>query len=97
MTIATKPFDPAKYFPDDEAQIDLITDALESGHAGYIASALGMIAKARGMTAVAKETGLSRQALYAALNEEGNPTLETVMKVLDVLGLQLSAKARVDA
>jgi probable addiction module antidote protein len=95
MAIKTKPFDAAKHFPDDASQIDVITDALASGHAGYIAAALGTVARARGMTAVAGDTGLSRQALHKALSEDGNPTLGTVMKVLDALGLQLAAKARV--
>ncbi len=94
MAIKTKPYDAAKHFPDDESQVDLISDALATGHVGYIAAALGTIAKARGMTAVAGETGLSRQSLHKALSEDGNPTLDTVMKVLDALGLQLEAKAK---
>lgn len=95
MVTKTTPFDAAKYFVDDEDQIDLISDALATGHAGYIAAALGTIAKARGMSHVAGETGLSRQALHRALSEDGNPTLTTVLKVLDALGLQLTAKAKV--
>lgn len=94
MTLTTKPFDAAKYYSNEADQIDLIGEALASGHPGYIASALGTIAKARGMTGVANETGLSRQSLYSALSEEGNPRLDTVMKVLDALGLELVAKAR---
>jgi len=46
------------------------------------------------MTAIAADTGLSRQALHKALSEEGNPTLDTVVRVLDALGLQLEAKPR---
>ena len=95
MAIKTKPFDAAKHFPDDDSQIDLITDALSTGHVGYIAAALGNIAKARGMTAVANDTGLSRQSLHKALSEGGNPTLDTVMKVLEALGLTLEAKPKV--
>lgn len=94
MPIKTKPFDAAKYFGTDEAQIDLVTDALKTGDAGYIAAAIGTIAKARGMTEVAREAGLSRQALHKTLADDGNPTLGTVMKVLGVLGLRLEAKAR---
>lgn len=100
MTIATKPFDAAKYTNTPEAQEELLVDALETGHAGYIAAALGTIARARGMGQVAVETGLSRQALYAALSEGGNPTLDTVLKVTKALGLELTArhpKALVDA
>ena len=92
MGIKTKPFDAAKYITSDEDQVDLITDALESGHAGYIAAALGTVAKARGMTEVATQAGLNRQALYAALREGGNPTLDTVLKVVHALGLELTVK-----
>lgn len=94
MAIKTKPLDAAKYFPDDASQIDVITDALESGHVGYIAAGLGTVARARGMTAVAGDTGLSRQSLHKALSEDGNPTLDTVMKVIGALGLRLEVKTR---
>lgn len=94
MAIKTKPFDAAKHFPSDAAQIELIRDAIKEGHVGYIAAALGTIAKARGMTKVADEAGLSRQSLHKALSEAGNPTLDTIMKVLDALGLQLDVKER---
>lgn len=95
MAIRTKPFDAARHFATDEAQLDLIADALESGHPGYIAAALGTVAKARGMTHVATAAGLNRQALYTALQKDGNPTLGTVMKVLDVLDLKLQVAPRV--
>ena len=88
----TIPFDPTVYFSTDDAQLSLIRDALDSGDAGYIANAIGMIAKARGMTEVANETGFSRTTLHAALSESGNPTLETVTKVLASLGLKLTAE-----
>lgn len=94
MTIKTRPFDAAKHFASDADQIDLITDALQTGHAGYIAAALGTVAKARGMSDVAAETGLNRQSLYAALRDGGNPTLETVLKVVDALGLELTVKGK---
>ena len=90
----TRPFDAAAYFTTADAQLELIGDALRSGHAGYIASALGTIAKARGMGSIATATGLNRQSLYTALTEEGNPTLDTVMKVLDTVGLELVAKVK---
>lgn len=94
MVTKTKPFDAAKHFGSDEAQVDLVTDALETGHAGYIAAALGTVARARGMSDVAADTGLSRQSLYSALSEGGNPTLDTVLKVVHALGLELTVKAR---
>lgn len=93
MAIKTAPFDAAKYLGTREAQAELLSDALESGEAGYIAAALGTIARARGMSVVAEETGLSRPALYSALKEGGNPTLDTVMRVARVLGVELKAVA----
>lgn len=92
MTIKTAPFDAAKYLGSREAQAALFSDALESGDSGYIAAALGTIARARGMTQVAEEAGLSRPALYAALRAGGNPTLDTVMRVAKVLGVRLRAE-----
>lgn len=94
MTTPTTPFEAAKYLSSTKDHADLLTDALESGHAGYIAAALGVVAKSRGIAQLAAETGLSRQALHKALSENGNPTLGTILKVLDALGLQLEAKAR---
>jgi probable addiction module antidote protein len=61
--------------------------------AAYIAAALGDVARAQGMTRLAKRTGLTRTGLYKALSKEGNPSLDTVLKVLHVLGLRLTAKA----
>lgn len=95
MPIETTPFDAAKYLTDDGDQADLIADALETGHHGYIAAALGIVARARGMSEVAAETGLNRQSLYAALRDGGNPTLDTVLKVVHALGLELTVKGRV--
>jgi probable addiction module antidote protein len=58
-----------------------------------IARALGDIARAKGMSKVARDSGLSRESLYKALSEDGNPSLATVLKVAKALGLQLHAKA----
>jgi probable addiction module antidote protein len=58
-----------------------------------IARALGDIARAKGMTQVARDTGLSRESLYKALSDDGNPSLLTVLKVAKALGLRLHAKA----
>lgn len=92
--IDTIPFDAAKYLTSTEDHAALLSDALESNHPGYIAAALGVVAKSRGMTKLAEETGLSRQALHKALSENGNPTLDTILKVLRALGLQLEARPR---
>ena len=88
-SLKTTRFDAAKYISTPQDIAELLNDALETGHAGYIAAALGVAARAKGMTKVAGETGVKRQALYAALSEDGNPTLETLTKVLASLGLKL--------
>jgi probable addiction module antidote protein len=91
MALKTRVFDSSKYLGSREAQVELFSDALQSGDAGYIAAALGTIARACGMTQIAEESGLSRPALYAALREGGNPTLDTVMRVAAALGVELRA------
>jgi putative addiction module killer protein/probable addiction module antidote protein len=84
------PFDAADYIRgDDETQIYLLRNALESGHPGYIASALGAVARARGLSALQRETGIKRQTLNKSLSLKGNPTLETLTTVLKALGLRL--------
>jgi probable addiction module antidote protein len=75
-------------------KFDLVADELQTGHAGYIVAALGTVAKSRGMSDMAAETGLNRQSLYAALRDGGNPTLNTVLKVVRALGLELTVKGR---
>ncbi|MFM5949380.1 MAG: addiction module antidote protein [Novosphingobium sp.] len=90
--LATTPFDAAKYIRTPEAVIDFLNDALESGHPPYIAAVLGDIARSEGMTKVAAKAGVNRQALYTALGENGNPTLETLLKVLGALGLRLKCE-----
>lgn len=91
--LATTPFDVAKYIQTPEAVTELLNDAFESGHAGYIANALGIAARSEGMTRIAAKAGVNRQALYTALGENGNPTLETLLKVLGALGLRLKCEA----
>lgn len=92
-SIVTTPFDGAKYIRSPEAVIELLSDALESGESGYVAAALGVIARSEGMTKLAAKTGVNRQALYTALSENGNPTLETLLKVMTALGLRLKCEA----
>lgn len=92
MASKTTRFDASKYLESTEDQADLLNDALATGHAGYIAAALGAIARARGMSELARETGLTRQSLYKALSEDGNPTLDTVLKVANHFGLKLSVQ-----
>ena len=87
--LVTTPFDGAQYFTTPESVIELLNDAFESAHAPYIANALGVAARSEGMTRLAAKTGVNRQALYTALSENGNPTLETLLKVLGAMGVRL--------
>jgi probable addiction module antidote protein len=91
MGLKTKPFDAAEYLDDPASQTELLSDAFESGDAGYIAHALGVVARARGMTEIAREAGVTREALYKALTEEGDPRLSTLLGVTRALGVTLSA------
>ncbi len=67
-----------------------MTDALETGVPSFVADALGVVARARGMSDVARQAGVSRESLHRALSADGNPELGTVMRVMQALGLQLS-------
>jgi probable addiction module antidote protein len=91
MAIETEPFDAAEFLTTSESQMELLADAFESGDATFIAQALGVIAKARGMTSVAKDAGVTREALYKALSEKGDPRLSTLLGVAKALGLKLKA------
>jgi probable addiction module antidote protein len=86
MPRQTKPFDASKYIKTPAAEARFLSDALESGHAGHIVDALGVIAKARGISKIARDSGLPRATIYSALNHGANPTLETVLKVAMALG-----------
>ena len=91
--LVTTPFDAAKYVTEPENVIDFLNDAFESGHLPYIASVVGVVARSEGMTKIAEKTGVNRQALYTALSENGNPTLETLLKVMSALGIRLKCEA----
>jgi probable addiction module antidote protein len=86
-----KKFDPAEYLDSDEAIAAYMTEALETGDPAFVADALGVVARARGMSEVARRAGLSRESLYRALSPDGNPEFATVMRVMQALGLKLSA------
>lgn len=93
MAIETIPFDAAEFLDDAESQAELVADAFESGDARYIAHALGIVARSRGMTQVAKDAGVTREALYRTLSQEGDPKLSTLLGVLKALGISLHAEA----
>lgn len=97
MTIELTRFDPAEYLTDPQDQAELLDEAFSTGDARFIAHALGTIARARGMTEVERATGMRRTALYRALSANGNPTLETLLKVTKALGLSVSVKVTAEA
>ncbi len=88
----TRPWDAAEHLESDEDMAAYLEAALEEGDASLVAAALGDIARAKGMTEIAREAGLGRESLYKALSPEGNPEFETVLKVVRALGLKLHAK-----
>ncbi|MDQ8758057.1 putative addiction module antidote protein [Sphingosinicella sp. LHD-64] len=92
MRIKTKVFDPAKYLKSEEDIIAYLDAAMEDNDPAHIARALGDVARSEGMTAISRRTGLGRQALYTALSEQGNPTLETVTAIISSLGLRLTVQ-----
>jgi probable addiction module antidote protein len=94
MALKTFPFDPARHLETEEDIFYYLEAAMEGNDPRHIARALGDVARSRGMTEIAKKTGRGRQALYTALSENGNPTLETLTSVLTALGLELTVQKR---
>ena len=94
MKTETSPYDPAEHLDADEDQIDLLRDAFASGDAGYIANAIGAVARARNVSDLARETGLTRAGLYKAFRPDGDPKLSTLIGVLAALGLRLSVETQ---
>ena len=93
MPVETRPYDSARYLDSDEAIAAFMEAAFETGDPAFITHAFGIVARARGMTQIAKDAGLSRESLYRALGEGGNPEFATVLKVAKALGLKLTAVA----
>lgn len=87
-------YDSAEYLRSEEDIVAYLQACLaEAGDdAAFIAHSLGVVARAHGMMQLSRETGLSREALYKALSNDGNPTLDTVLKVMKAFGLKLSAE-----
>ena len=85
-------FDASDYLDTEERQVAYIAVALESGDADFVRDALGLVARARGMSGIARKAGLNRESLYKALGGTGNPEFATVMRIIRTLGLTLSAR-----
>jgi len=86
-------YDPAENLKSGKAVAVFIKKAFKTGDSAYIAHALGVVARSRGMAEVANRTGLSREQLYRSLSSRGNPTLKTTLAVMKALGIRLAVKA----
>ena len=93
MTEKTYDYDPADYLDSPEAIEVFLTEAFSTGDSDYIAKAIGVAAKAKGLTEVVEQSGLTREQLYRFFSEQGNPTLKTLLSVMQVLGFRLMPAA----
>ena len=96
METKTAPYDVAEFLETPEEMAAYLEACIQEsdGDAAFIAKALGDIARAKGMTQISRETGLSRESLYKALSGDRSPSFDTILKVVSALGLQLSASVR---
>ena len=94
MALKVSPFDPSRHLETEEDILNYLEAAMEGNDPKHIAGALGDVARSKGMSEIARKAGVGRQALYSALSETGNPTLETLMGVLNALGLELTVQKR---
>jgi probable addiction module antidote protein len=92
MTDVLNDYDPAIALESAEAIEVFMSDAFETANSAYIARALGVVARAKGMSQIARDTGLSREQLYRSFSEQGNPTLKSTLVVMQALGLDMTAK-----
>jgi probable addiction module antidote protein len=88
------PYDPAEDLVSDEGIAIFMEEAFKTEDPAYIAHALGVVARAKGMAQIAKETGLSREQLYRSFSKSGNPTLKSTFAVMKALRLHWTAKAK---
>ncbi len=94
MTLETTRFSVLDHLSTPEEQVAYIEAALEENDPAYLATAIGNVARVRGVTRFAEEAGLSREAVYKAFTPGGNPTLDTLSKALGALGLRLTVVPR---
>jgi probable addiction module antidote protein len=85
-------FDVAEYLDSPEVAIEYLNQAFATGEPGLITAAIGDVARARGMSGIAKTAKLGRQSLYKALDKGGNPSVDTLVRVMSALGLKLTAE-----
>jgi len=92
MITKTKTFDVAEFLEDEETVAKYLTMALEDPNPEMLLLAVRNIARARGMTQLARDTGLGRESLYKALSEGAKPRYDTILKVVRALGVKLNAQ-----
>jgi len=97
--IKLRKWDAAEHLKTEEDMVMYLRACMDEAgdDAAFIAAALGDIARAKGMTQLAKETGLGRESLYKALSGEGNPSFGTILKVMHALGIKLEPQAAAHA
>jgi len=93
MKLVITEFDPAAYLDNEEVIAEYLSAALSAGDLELLLTAIGNVAKARGMTQIAREAGLGRASLYQALAPGAKPRFETVMKIIQALGVKLQVHA----
>jgi len=91
MSKNLREFDIANYLDNKEITAEYLTQVLKDGDLDELLSAIGDVARAKGMTQIAKETGLGRESLYKSFASGSKPKFDTVVKVLDSLGIKLEA------
>ncbi|HMQ57155.1 MAG TPA: putative addiction module antidote protein [Rhizobiaceae bacterium] len=96
MPVELKPWDSAEILTDEETIKAYLEEAFAEGEPQLIAKALGDVARARNVAALARETNLSRDTIYSAFGPEGNPTLSTLIAMTKALGFDLTLKPRTD-
>ena len=92
MAVKLTTYDPAEDLASGAAMATFMAEAFATEDPGYIAHALGIVARAKGMAQIAEQAGLSREQLYRSLSARGNPTLKTTIAVMKALGIELTAK-----
>jgi probable addiction module antidote protein len=94
MVLKTRVWDVAEHLKSDQDMADYLDACFEEdpGDGSLIRAALGDIARAKGMSQIARDTGLKRESLYRALSSEGNPEFATILKAIKALGLKLHAE-----
>lgn len=94
MALELKPWDAAEILTDEETIAAYLDEVFAEGDPAMIAKAIGTVARARNVAAIARETNLSRDTIYAAFGPGGNPTLSTLLAVTKAIGFELALKPR---